>query len=305
MNTPAPEQTVDAAYRAAAKRLSDAGIDSARLDARLLLGRVLGGGGERVLAEGPRALSADEAQRLESLIKRREQREPMSHILGTREFWSLDFKVTESTLTPRPDTETVIEAVLENTDNPQSILDLGTGTGCILLSLLSEWPDAQGVGVDASTEALAVAGDNAKALGLAARARFVDGDWSAPSGLAAVGGPFDVVVSNPPYIPARDIETLEADVRDWEPRQALDGGPDGLDAYRAIIDVLGALLKPGGLVVLEVGIGQADDVANLLGARGFGLLESRMDLGGIPRAVVARNNLQSDEKTVGKPPQSD
>lgn len=299
------ELTVDEAYRAATKRLDAVGIDTARLDARLLLGHVLGGGAERVLAEGPRALTGEEAQRFEDLLMRREKREPMSHILGRREFWSLDFTVTNATLTPRPDTETLIEAVLDHGEDVKSVLDLGTGTGCIVLTLLSEWPKAQGTGVDMSTEALAVAQDNAKALGLGNRARFVVGDWNAPDGLREAGGPFDVVVSNPPYIPSRDIDELDADVRDFEPRVALDGGADGLEAYRTIIGRLGELVCPGGVVAFEVGIGQAEDVARLFSAHGFDVLESRTDLGGIPRAVVARNNLQSGEKTVGKPPHSD
>lgn len=300
-----PERTVDAAFRAAIQRLNEVGIDTARLDARLLLGHVLGGGPERVLAEGPRALTRDEAAAFEALLARRERFEPMSHILGRREFWSLNFKVTNATLTPRADTETLIEAVLDHAENVESVLDLGTGTGCIVLTLLSEWPQARGTGVDASPAALAVAHDNAKALGLSERARFVPGDWTKPDGLSGVGGPFDVVVSNPPYISKHDIDGLDPDVRDYEPREALDGGADGLEAYRAIIGRLGELLSPGGLVAFEVGIGQAQDVAQLLDGQGLAILETRLDIGGIPRAVVARNNSHFSEKTVGKPPQSD
>lgn len=292
MTTADKPSSVDETWRAATRRLSATGSDSARLDARLLLGHVLGGGPERVLAEGPRAMSAEEAQRFESLLVRRERAEPMSHILGKREFWSLDFKVTNATLSPRPDTETLIEAVLDHAEAKEKVLDLGTGTGCILLSLLSEWSDAQGVGVDASSDALAVARENAQRLGLAGRAKFVQGDWNRSDGLNGVGGPFDVVVSNPPYIPARDIDDLEADVRDYEPRLALDGGEDGFDAYRVIAARLRGMVKPGGIVGFEVGIGQARIVVELLIAQGLEMVEIRSDLGGIERAVIARNNSQ-------------
>lgn len=289
--------TVDQAFRAAWKRLESAGIDTARLDARLLVGRVLGGGAEKVLSEGARALSATEAAQLETLVNRRANREPMSHILGAREFWSLDFKVTSATLTPRPDTEILIETALDLASRPvRRVLDLGTGTGCILLALLSEWPDARGVGVDASGDALAVARHNAETLGLAARARFAAADWRDEDSLATLGGPFDVVVSNPPYIPAGDIAALEADVRDYEPRAALDGGADGLDAYRAIIARLDGLLAPAGLAVFEVGAGQASDVAALLSDAGFAVAERRRDLGGIERVVAARREKSPNEK---------
>lgn len=289
--------TVDQAFRAAWKRLESAGIDTARLDARLLVGRVLGGGAEKVLSEGARALSATEAAQLETLVNRRANREPMSHILGAREFWSLDFKVTSATLTPRPDTEILIATALDLASRPvRRVLDLGTGTGCILLALLSEWPDAQGVGVDASGDALAVARHNAETLGLAARARFTPADWRDEESLATLGGPFDVVVSNPPYIPAGDIAALEADVRDYEPRAALDGGADGLDAYRAIIARLDGLLAPAGLTVFEVGAGQASDVAALLSDAGFAVAERRRDLGGIERVVAARREKSPNEK---------
>jgi len=177
---------IDQAFRDAWSRLERAGIESARLDARLLLGHVLGGGAERVLAEKGRALTVDEAQAFEHLVNRRLNREPISYILGRREFWSLDFKVTPATLTPRPDTETSVEAVLEHATAPVGdVLDLGTGSGCILLALLSEWPNARGVGVDASVEALAVARENADNLVQggsvqAGQARFVQADWTAP-----------------------------------------------------------------------------------------------------------------------------
>ena len=281
--------SVDGAFQDAKKRFENAGIDSARIDARLLLGFVLGGGAEQVLAQSGRDLTHSEAQHFEDLVQRRVQREPISHILGTREFWSLPFKVTAATLTPRPDTETLIEAALDTvTQAPLRVLDLGTGTGCILLALLSEWKNAQGLGVDASGLALNVAKENALALGLEGRAQFVMGDWNTAHWTQNLGGPFDVVVSNPPYILDGDVSSLDSDVRDFEPRAALVGGPDGLDAYRAIAAGLDKILTPGGLVIFEVGIHQAEDVANILTNKGFSSVECRRDLGGIERAVVAR-----------------
>lgn len=281
--------SVDGAFQDAKTRFEDVGIDSARIDARLLLGFVLGGGAEQVLAQSGRDLTPTEAQHLEDLVQRRAAREPISHILGAREFWSLPFKVTAATLTPRPDTETLIEAALDTvTQPPRRVLDLGTGTGCILLALLSEWKDAQGLGVDASAEALNVAKENAVALGLEHRAQFVLGDWNTAHWTQHLGGPFDVVMSNPPYILESDMPGLDSGVRDFEPRAALLGGSDGLDAYRAIVAGLDKILTPGGLVIFEVGIHQADDVASILKNRGFSGIERRRDLSGIERAVLAR-----------------
>lgn len=280
---------VDQAFRDAWNRLEQAGIESARTDARLLLGMVLGGGAERVLAEKGRALTADETTRFEALIQRRLAHEPVSQIRGTREFWSLEFKVTRDTLTPRPDTETLIEALLDHAPPAvANVLDLGTGTGCILLALLSEWPDAQGVGVDASLNALAVAQENAQVFGLEPRARFVHADWTHAGWTRDLGASFDVVVSNPPYIPGGDIAGLDKDVRDFEPLGALDGGADGLDAYRTIVNAAFNLVAKGGILAFEVGIGQAGAVADLMTDAGFKVLEKRKDLGGIERAVVAQ-----------------
>lgn len=291
---------VDQAFREAWNRLEQAGIDSARMDARLLLGHVLGGGAERVLAEKGRTLTPDEAQAFERLLSRRLSREPISYILGRREFWSLDFKVTPATLTPRPDTETLVEAVLEHASVPVAdVLDLGTGSGCIVLALLSEWRDARGVGVDASADALAVARENAASLAqsgsiLADHARFVLADWTEPDWARDVGGPFDVVVSNPPYIPAGDMDGLDEDVRGFEPLTALVGGLDGLDAYRAIVKNVQGMVRSNGILAFEVGIGQADDVASILASAGYNVLEKRKDLAGIARVVVARNEMPNE-----------
>ncbi|HEY9078782.1 peptide chain release factor N(5)-glutamine methyltransferase [Magnetovibrio sp.] len=280
--------TVGAAQRACVEPLKVAGIDAPVMEARLLVGFVLDGGPERVLADRDEVLTDQQAATLKAALAQRCRRVPMAQIIGVREFWSLPFKVTSATLSPRPDTETLIEAILDHAAAPARVLDLGTGTGCILLALLSEWPRATGVGVDASEEALLVAQENARALDMETRARFVCADWNESQWMDALDGPFDVVVSNPPYIPASDIETLEADVRDFEPRRALDGGEDGLDAYRTIIAQLNVLLSDGGVAGFEVGIGQAEQVAALMGAAGFEFLESRTDLGGVARAVIAR-----------------
>ena len=285
--------TVGAAQRACVALLKDADIDEPVMEARLLVGFVLGGGPERVLADRDELLTADQASALKAALTQRCQRVPMAQIIGVREFWSLPFKVTSATLTPRPDTETLVEAILHHvSESPARIIDLGTGTGCILLALLSEWPNATGVGVDASEEALAVARDNGVTLGLGSRTQFVQADWNqerwTQARVGSWGGPFDVVVSNPPYIPALDIEALDEDVRTHEPRLALDGGDDGLGAYRAIVLQLNALLTVDGVIGFEVGIDQADDVGALILEAGFELLEKRADLGGVERAVIAR-----------------
>lgn len=293
--SPIPEfdgLTVGAAQRACVATLKDAAIDEPVLEARLLVGFVLGGGPERVLADRDETLTAEQASALKTALTQRCRRVPMAQITGVREFWSLPFKVTSATLTPRPDTETLVEALLEHvSDPPARVLDLGTGTGCILLALLSEWPDALGVAVDASADALAVAGENGAALGLAERAQFLHVDWNDEGWTQTLGGPFDVVVSNPPYIPALDIEALDEDVRTFEPRRALDGGEDGLDAYRLIVSQLSTLMTAGGVVGFEVGIDQADDVAALISDAGFELVQMRADLGGVARAVIGRKVL--------------
>lgn len=285
--------TVNVACLEATRRLQAVGIDSARLDARLLMGFVLGGGPERVLADRDETLSAEKAERFEALIARREKREPLAHLTGVREFWSLTFQVSPATLVPRPDSETLVEAVLENMGDGETIVDLGTGSGCLLLAVLSERPASKGVGLDASADALQVARANARALHIAAD--FVEGSWLDGT-WRDVGGPFDVVIANPPYIPSADIEGLAQDVRAYDPMAALDGGVDGLDSYRAIVELLDDLLEVGGLVAFEVGIDQADDVAVLLANAGFEDIATACDLGGIARVVLAR------KKELGKQP---
>jgi release factor glutamine methyltransferase len=215
----------------------------------------------------------------------------MAYILGAREFWGLPFEVSPAVLVPRPDSETVIEAVLglmPDRDRGWRILDLGVGSGCLLLALLREYPQASGVGIDASNEALAVTQRNAGALGVADRARLMAGDWRRAGWADGLGGPFDLVVSNPPYIDSAAIAGLMPEVARYEPRLALDGGPDGLDSYRLIAAAAPKLVAAGGHLVVEIGEGQAIDVKGLLAESGLTPLASWKDLGGIERVVSAK-----------------
>lgn len=279
--------TAAEAVLAVAARLRAAGIDSDRLDARLLVAHVLDVPSHRVVTHGEAVLDTAAAERLETLTRRRETREPMSHLLGGREFWSLPFRVTEATLTPRPDSEAVVEAALAHVDRaaPLRVLDIGTGTGCLLLALLSELPHASGIGTDVSAAALAVARDNAQVLKNANRARFVETAWA-----EGIDGPFDLIVSNPPYIASSEIAGLEPEVARYEPPAALDGGGDGLDAYRALCGHLPSLLAPNGTAVFEIGAGQEDEVRQIAAAGGLRFVEWRCDLGGRPRALVFAGN---------------
>jgi release factor glutamine methyltransferase len=265
--------------------LRSAGIERPRLEARLLLAHALGVTPEALVRE-PEAIL--DARVYERLVQRRAAREPLAHVLGEREFWSLRFAVSSATLIPRPETETLVEAALEahpDRSRVRTVLDLGTGTGCLLLATLSEFGGAFGVGVDLAPAALALASRNAQTLGLADRAAFLCADWAAP-----LAGPFDLILSNPPYVATSAIEGLAPEVASFEPRRALDGGMDGLDAYRRIIPTLPRLLKPRGVAVLELGIGQAEQVSDL--ARRAGLATSvRPDLAGIPRALVVSERL--------------
>ncbi len=237
-------------------------------------------------AEAARVLTRAEADRLDAVLARRLAHEPVARILGTKEFWSLPLRITPDVLVPRPDTETVVEAALAVAprDRARRIVDLGTGSGAILLALLAELPAAIGIGTDRSARALAVARRNAESLGLAGRAHFVACQFG-----EAVAGACDLVVSNPPYIPTGDIAALAAEVRDFDPRLALDGGPDGLGAYRAIARDAARRLAPGGWLALEIGIGQAEAVTELLAQHGLEVPQPpRRDLAGHPRVALAR-----------------
>ena len=274
--------TASMALARASANLREAGIDNPRLEARLLLADALGIGQEALLAAPEMAVPATFA----ALVARRVAHEPLAFILGRQEFWSLSFAVSPATLIPRADSETLVEAALAafaSRAGPRHILDLGTGTGCLLLATLSEFPAAFGIGIDLSVAAATLAAANAAALGLAGRAAFLAGDWA-----AAIGGQsFDLVLSNPPYIPTGDIAGLMPEVAVHEPARALDGDADGLDAYRKILADLPRLMAPGGVAVLELGIGQDSSVSELAAAAGFAP-SLRADLGGIARALVLR-----------------
>ena len=285
----APGTTIAAARRAVSAELRAHAIDTPELDGRLLIGHVLGLDHAGLASAAERPVTSREAQSIAAVAARRLAREPVARILGIKEFWGLELQVTPAVLVPRPDTETVVEAALAavGRGGPPAralrIADLGVGSGALLLALLSELPAAIGVGTDRSVAALDTACTNAKRLHLASRALFVACDYG-----SALGGGFDVVVSNPPYIPTNHIATLAPEVRDFDPRHALDGGYDGLDAYRVIAADAVRLLAPGGTLVLELGTGQADMVTDLLAAAGLVPERPvRPDLAGIPRALSA------------------
>jgi release factor glutamine methyltransferase len=280
--------SVSAARRALTEQFRTAGLDSPELDARILVGHALALDHAGLAAAGARGLDAAEWASITAFAGRRLAREPVARIIGSKEFWSLKLRVDSTTLVPRPETETVVEAALAAIDGggsrsrPLQIADLGAGSGALLLALLAELPNACGVGTDSSIGALRIARENAKRLRLA-RAAFAACDMS-----AALRGPFDLIVSNPPYIATGDIATLAAEVRDHDPRLALDGGADGFDYYRAIAATAPALLKPAGALVVELGEGQAHAVTALFAAAGLEACQPSIDLGGVPRALVAR-----------------
>ncbi len=274
---------------AAAAKLRQAGSDAAAREARLLLAAISGIEVGRLLAWPETEIAAETAANFHSALLRRLAHEPLSRILGKREFWSLEFRLGPDTLDPRPDSETLIAAALDRVgarDRPLRLLDLGTGTGCLLLSLLHEFPASWGLGVDISPAAARVAQANAAALGLGPRAVFLAGDWA-----AAICGRFDLIIANPPYIADGEIPALMPEVRLFDPRRALDGGPDGLDAYRQILAALPRLLTPQGFAVLELGAGQANAVSAEATAVGLRPIEIRRDLGGIERALLLTHSI--------------
>jgi release factor glutamine methyltransferase len=271
--------------RTAARRLEEAGVEAPRRDARLLLSAVLDRDPSFVIAHGEDRLDESDRAGAEAMISRRVRREPVSRILGQREFWSLSLKVTPDTLDPRPDSETLVAAALQlidRRDQPLRILDLGTGTGCLLLALLSELPAASGLGVDISEGSLEVARDNACSLGLASRARFRQGCWG--EGLSPG---WSLIVSNPPYIDDASLAGLPPEVARYDPPGALAAGPDGLAAYRALLPQAARLLAPGGFLALEIGNNQSADVKDLIAAYGLCFRLVARDLGGIERCLIA------------------
>ena len=281
--------SIGAARRQLASEFRQQGVETPELDARIIVGHVLGLDHTALATQSSRVLTAEEAGVIAELSARRLAREPVARILGCKEFWGLPFKINAETLLPRPDTETVVEAALAalHCDNRKSrelrIVDVGTGSGALLLALLSELPRAYGIGTDVSFAALRCARDNAAALGLSARASFAACDYG-----AALRGPADVLVSNPPYVARGEIAGLQTEVRDFDPRRALDGGPDGLDGYRAIASDVRRLLARDAILVLELGQGQLGAVTSIFAATGLEPVAVRHDLSGITRAVVMR-----------------
>ena len=276
--------TLVSAWNAAKQRLQAAGVDGPVIDARLLVEAAADASRADIIGEPRRPLTEEQAARLEDFIARRERREPVSHILGRKGFWKIMLSVTPHVLTPRPDTETLVEWALRQFPDGRafSMLDLGVGSGAILLSILAERAAAKGLGVDVSEEALAVARENAANLGLAGQVALLRGDWTRGLG----DDSFDLVVSNPPYIRTAEIETLDPEVKDFEPRLALDGGSDGLDAYRLLAPEILRVLKPGGRFAVEIGHDQSKDVEALFRQTRAAEIATLKDLANRDRVVV-------------------
>lgn len=285
--------TIGSAVRELTRQLTLAGIDGAGGDVRRLMAGALHASGADLLRAPERALTPAEFQRVQACVERRRQREPVSRILGERDFYGRTFSISPATLDPRPDSETLIAAALEIAreegwlSQPLRILDVGTGSGCLLLTLLCELPQASGLGTDISEAALEVAALNARRFGLEQETAWLQAD-----GLESIVGPFHMLVANPPYVRTADISGLEPEVRQFDPIQALDGGPDGLALYRRLAQGIQRVIPPAGWVVFEVGHDQADAVADLLASENAGMDRSRIrirhDVAGKRRCVAAR-----------------
>jgi release factor glutamine methyltransferase len=282
----AADATVASSLAEAAKLLAAAAIEEPRREARLLLAAALAVDSAVVLSHPDRVLGRSERARLAGLLARRAAREPTARVLGRREFWSLDFALAPETLVPRPDSETLIEAALANISDRSAalrLLDFGTGTGCLLLALLSELPASTGIGIDLVPNAAVMARRNAAALGLAGRSRFIAGSWG-----TAITGSFDAIVANPPYIESEAIAGLAPEVAQYDPRIALDGGIDGLESYRALAPDLARLLNKTAVAVVELGAAQAEPVAVIMRQAGLVIEQICHDLAGIERCLVLR-----------------
>ena len=280
------QRSVDAARRQLARAFRENGLDSPDLDARLLVGHALTLDHAALVAAAERTLTAAEAQAIAALAARRLAGEPVARITGRKEFWGLDLRLDPQTLVPRPESETIVEAAFAalgpgKAQQSMRVADLGTGSGALLLAILSELPGAHGTGTDTSLAALECARANAATLGLADRAAFVRCDYG-----AALAGSFDLVVSNPPYVRSGEIATLMPEVRLYDPPRALDGGHDGLDGCRAIAADASRLLSPGGILVVELGAGQLAAARSIFTAVGLAALFARNDLSAVPRALV-------------------
>lgn len=270
------------AWVGGAEKLAAAGIDSARLDARVLLAHVMDlRTGELLTAKDP---SPEQMARYEELLERRAAREPAAYITGEREFWSLPFAVGPGVLIPRPETETLLEEAMRMFSDREAkldVLDLGTGSGCLLIAFLKDYSNARGVGVDRSTEALCWARTNGQALAVADRIEWREGGWP-----AGEGGTYDLVLSNPPYLTLAEASELAPEIARYEPASALLAGADGLNAYRAIAPLIPRYLKPGGRAVLEIGAGQVDTVSQILAGQGLEIMAVKPDLSGVPRSIA-------------------
>jgi release factor glutamine methyltransferase len=291
-------ETVEAWLTRAAGLLRGAGVDDPRFEARLLLAGAAGWGAEGTLAHRREALSDDLARRADAMLERRRQRQPASQILGTREFWGLEFEVTPEVLDPRADSETVVTAALEVIGNravPLRVLDMGTGTGCLLLALLSELPNARGLGVDVSPPALEIAQANSVRLEFSHRTKFAIGNWG--EGLSES---FDVIIANPPYIPTEEIAKLQPEVARWEPRVALDGGADGLDAYRKLAPEIARLLVNDGFAVVEIDSRQVAAVSALCQGAGLAVRRCVRDLAGRERCLMIEKDIIGAKKNSWK-----
>ena len=282
-----PDTSRRQAMRLLAEAFTKAGIEDATIDARLLLCAAAGFDHSALIRDPDLPIEEEAAELALAMARRRLAREPVSRILGERSFWSFDLLVTPAVLDPRPDTETVVDGALELLAERQgealSILDLGTGSGALLCALLDAFPQARGLGVDLSKEACAVARENLARCDLAPRGQVRQGSWE-----AGLPGPYDLVVSNPPYIETAALAGLDPEVRLYDPPLALDGGPDGLTAYRDICALLPGLVAPGGFAIFEVGLGQAEAVAALLSSQGFGNVRAKRDLAGVERAIMGQ-----------------
>jgi len=278
--------TVREALQHASDRLRQAGVANPRQDARILTAAAMGRRPGDLIAYPEAMLAEHHLTDLEHTLARRVRREPVSRILGSREFWSLPFELSEETLDPRPDSETLVEATLETLrerQRPYSLLDLGTGTGCLLLSLLKELPESWGLGVDVSLGAVATARRNAERLGLRDRATFLNASWT-----DALSGQWDVIVSNPPYVSERELAELEPEVRLYDPLRALVADDNGLGAYREILSSVRPLLDEDGFVALEIGAGQAQYVTEISMSMGLDVTRIARDLQGMDRCLIAR-----------------
>lgn len=268
--------------------LARSGFETAALDARLLVMAALDVTATDLVLHPDVPLTPEQAETLAAFARRRLAHEPVARIVGTREFWGLPFRLSPETLVPRPDTETLVETVLDLVQDRQAplrIVDFGTGSGCILVALLHELPKASGLGIDLSFGALVTARANAVENRVGGRCRFALSRWA-----DAVSGSFDLIVSNPPYIASGVVPTLDEEVREHDPRLALDGGPDGLEPYRIILREAGRLLAPGGLLAVEIGYDQAEDLASLARTYGLDIVRVAHDLSGNPRCVAMKRS---------------